>query len=340
MRRLKIAVLFLARAAGLFTLARWLTRRNLKILCYHGFAYDDEADFRPLLFMRPALFEQRMARLRELGYRVLPLNEAVERMYDGTLPSNAVALTIDDGFESTYSLAVPILAKHRLPATVYVTSYYVAHDAPVFRLLVQYMFWKARRAPLHIQRQTWHPDACIDADDAVGRDRLQQALIAHGEAAGSEAARHALGLWLAEALGLDFQALAESRKLHMMRPEHLRKLAEFGVSVELHTHRHRFPTTDFGLAQREILDNRASLERWLPGPFEHFCYPSGEFHERQFDWLDSVGVKSSTTCLPGLNTAATPRQALHRFLDGQNIHALEFESALCGFSDLLRRKRV
>ncbi len=36
-RVLKLALLYLSKAVGLFRLARWLTRSKLRILGYHGF---------------------------------------------------------------------------------------------------------------------------------------------------------------------------------------------------------------------------------------------------------------------------------------------------------------
>lgn len=58
--------------------------------------------------------------------------------------------------------------------------------------------------------------------------------------------------------------------------------------------------------------------------------------ELQWEWVQDLHIKSSTTCVAGLNTAKTPQHALRRFLDGDDVHELEFEAALCGLSDLFR----
>ena len=121
-----------------------------------------------------------------------------------------------------------------------------------------------------------------------------------------------------------------------MTPEELRSLAAADVSVGLHTHRHRFPADDRASAEREIAENRAELDRCTGRTAPHFCYPSGLWAEVQWGWLEDLQIKSSTTCVAGLNTERTPRHALRRFLDGDGVHELEFEAALCGLSDLLR----
>lgn len=64
------------------------------------------------------------------GYPVLPLGEAVRRLDEDRLPDQAVVITIDDGWSSTYTHMLPILESLGLPATVYVTTWYSDHNYP------------------------------------------------------------------------------------------------------------------------------------------------------------------------------------------------------------------
>ena len=54
---------------------------------------------------------------------VIPLQEAA-RLLDarGRLPRGKVALTFDDGFASVHEHGWPLLARHRLPATVFLVA--------------------------------------------------------------------------------------------------------------------------------------------------------------------------------------------------------------------------
>lgn len=335
----KIAVYVTCRALGLFRVARWLTRRNLKILCYHGFELADEASFRPKLFIDGTIFAQRLGWIKRQGFHVLPLDEAVQRLYSGTLPDDALVITIDDGFHSVNRVAAPLLKRYAFPGAVYLTTYYVEHAQPIFRLVVQYMFWKTRQtdfvAPVPVDASRTR----FDLADPTQRERATWTVIKHGEKRCSELERNTLCAEVGQLLDVPYGPIVASRALHLMTPDELATLADAGLSVELHTHRHMFPDDDRAAAEREIRDNRAALQRLVHRAPEHFCYPSGLWTEPQWDWLDAMGVRSSTTCLPGLNSAATPRHALRRFLDSANIHPVEFEAALCGFSDLLRALR-
>jgi len=335
LRVVKLVVLFVARALGGFWLARRLTQNRLRILCYHGFELLDEASFRNKLFVRGSTFERRLATLRRVGMHVLPLGEAVERLYRGHLPRNALVITVDDGFHSVAQVALPRLRRHGFPATVYVTTYHVRHATPVFSLAVQYMFWKTSRAMLDLQ--TIHRDmkGSFDLRIAADRSAATDTCDDFGRGLESETERQQLCRAIGRELQVSYDDICASKILSLMDEADCRELAAAGVDVELHTHRHRFPVNDKTQALREIEDNRTALRAVSAGDKRHFCYPSGLWDARQWAWLDEAGVLSSTTCLPGLNDANTPRHALRRFLDGENIHQLEFESAVSGFSEFL-----
>src|SRR6185295_5721806 len=150
MRTMKLVLYRACKALGVFEIARLLTWRGLRILCYHGFTLDDESEFRPGLFIRPETFARRMRYLASRGYPVLSLQQAMAALDRGPLASNAVVITIDDGFYSVAAKAAPILKSYDFPATLYVTSYYAIKKTPIFRLAVQYMFWKAAVSSLDV----------------------------------------------------------------------------------------------------------------------------------------------------------------------------------------------
>jgi hypothetical protein len=168
------------------------------------------------------------------------------------------------------------------------------------------------------------------------RSAGQWELIAHCEAKSTEARRveilHALG----RHLDVDMKAVDASGILTLMSPEEVADIARRGVDVQLHTHRHRLPEDRAGL-EREIGDNRRALGTMGADGLDHFCYPSGIWSKPQWPMLESLGVRSATTCEPGFNYPDTPAMGLRRFLDSEAIDALEFEAELCGFLEIMRK---
>ena len=84
---------------------------------------EEEAEFKPQLFIDHQLFCQRVAYLVRKGFPVLPLEEAVSLLKEDSLPKGATVITFDDGFFSTYKYALPVLEAQSFPCTVYVATY-------------------------------------------------------------------------------------------------------------------------------------------------------------------------------------------------------------------------
>ena len=326
-RAAKLVLLRACSALGLFRVSAWMFRKRLPILCYHGFELLEECAFRPQLFMTRKTLEGRLQYIADNGFNVLPLGEALLRLRSGSLPPRALVITIDDGFKSTLTVAGPLL--DGMPATVYVTTYYMQKQVPIFGLAMQYVFWKAKA-----QRQDF--SGLPEMEGAKDPEQAMQELIRRGHKMQREQDRQELLRHTASTLNVDLAPLYEQRLLSIMSVEELQELSRLGIEVQLHTHRHRFPASDRASAYREIEENRIYLKQAVGVAPQHFCYPSGIFDESQWPWLDALGVESATTCLPGLNRFDTPRYGLRRFLDHEGVEFIEFKAELAGFNEILR----
>jgi peptidoglycan/xylan/chitin deacetylase (PgdA/CDA1 family) len=94
--------------------------RGLPVLMYHAFDAEGPGD---RFVISKRRFARQMRLLSLLRYRVVPFAEVVEALHEGgELPSRTVAITIDDGYLDNLEIAVPILRRHRFPATVFLVS--------------------------------------------------------------------------------------------------------------------------------------------------------------------------------------------------------------------------
>lgn len=338
-QQVKLVILFVAKYLGLFTLARIVTRKGLRILCYHGFSDGDEHDFKPKLFMRPETFRTRMELLRRIGFPVMKLGAAVEGLKRGDLPDNATVITIDDGWLGTHAHAVPVLCEHGFAATVYVTTYYVTHRQPVFNILLQYILWRSEVSSLDIGLLGPGLEGRYRLDDQVERDEMEDRLNSYATHELAADDRPGFALKLAGLLGVNIADALDRGAMSMMSVEQIRALATAGIDIQLHTHRHRFFQDDRAVVEADIADNRAVLEPLCGRPLTHFCYPSGAYARHQIEWLVGMGVRSAATTKAGLNYISTSPYELTRFCDGESVHPLEFEAELNGVNDLLRNAR-
>jgi peptidoglycan/xylan/chitin deacetylase (PgdA/CDA1 family) len=337
-RTLKRTVLAALKSGGVYSAvlaSRW-RRRRLAILCYHGLSLDDEHLWAPTLFIDPRRFEERLHLLRAGGYHVAPLGEAIRHLYDGTLPPKTVSITFDDGTSDFYRLAFPLLDQYKLPATVYLTTFYCQYPRPVFRLFCGYLLWKGRN--------NYSGGTLLDlgsAFDLQTEEGRHQALVA------IDTQSHRRGLTLEErddvarrlalALHLDYDELVSKRILQVMTAAEVATVAAAGIDIQLHTHRHRTPA-DRALFAREIDDNQRHIEAIVGTRAQHFCYPRGVYRQEFLPWLREHGVVSATTCESGLASVESEPLLLPRIIDTSNLEPLELEGWLTGTSALLRRQ--
>ncbi len=156
---------------GLFALARRVTARQLRILCYHGLSVEDEHLYSPSLFMKAETVKSRLETLVREKYPVLPFAQAVEDLQRGALPACATVITYDDGFYGNFRNGAALFREFPLPATFYVTTYYVVNQTPVFRLAVQYIFWKTASRELRLDGLPGLPDGRIQLQARDGETR-------------------------------------------------------------------------------------------------------------------------------------------------------------------------
>ena len=338
--RLKRLILHASKLTGLQALvreSRWRQARLL-VLCYHGISTDDEHEWNAELYMPAPMFRRRLEILRDGGYSVLPLDDAVERLYQGTLPPRSVVITFDDGAANFYSRALPLLREFDFPATVYLTTYHTSARRPVFDVTLPYILWKGRHRSL--SRDLVGGDGEWRLSDAAEREQAREALRAHLVARGRGGhAEEALLAEVARRLGVDFDAIRERRIMHLMTEEEVSVAAELGVSIQLHTHRHRTPRDEAEFAH-EIEVNRGHivrLTRRTDGRW-HFCYPNG-WRAREFiPWLRGLDVRSAATCQPGIASRTTDPILLPRLVDTTLLSEIEFEGWLSGVSAFLPRR--
>ena len=342
--RVKRALFGIGRRVGAFELvadSRW-RRARLLILGYHGISQDDEHQWDPELYMPPEQFHSRLLLLRDRGYNVLSLDDALRRLYADDLPPRAVAITFDDGYVDFYRLAYPLLTSLGMPATVYLTTYHCDDNRPAFDVVASYLLWRGRGRNKSIAGSGLLDDGgAIDLRSPLERSRAHAALRASvSRRRLSAVEKDDVARRLAERVDVDYDDLRRRRILHLMTPAEVHSLSSDLVDVQLHTHRHRTPR-DRASFHAEITDNLRRIDAITGSAKEHrhFCYPSGDYDSRFLPWLRELRVESASTCEPGLATMQTEPLRLPRMMDTSVQSLLTFEAWTAGMAHWLPRRR-
>ncbi len=108
-----------------------LTTEGLAIFLFHGVVRQSRYAVRNYTgkHMERDRFYRIVEGLKHAG-SALSMDDVVEHFRSGRpFPPRAFAVTFDDGFENNFSIAAPILKEFSVPATFYITTGFVEHNA-------------------------------------------------------------------------------------------------------------------------------------------------------------------------------------------------------------------
>lgn len=93
-------------------------KMNIPILCYHNL----NPVKRGSMNMTPDKFESQIKWIKNNGYTIIPLKDAVAYLQGkrDSLPKKSVVITVDDGWKSVYTYMYPIVKKYNFPVTLFI----------------------------------------------------------------------------------------------------------------------------------------------------------------------------------------------------------------------------
>lgn len=262
-----------------------------------------------------SLFEAFCGHLAE-NYQVLPLVEWEERRQRKALGARSVALTFDDGFADSYELALPILKRYGLPATIFVATAFVDGKTVPWACRLAHIIQHGRPpgTPLGVD------GVAINLNDRAARLKSLLSLAARLTDMERDR-REAVLLSVADKLGVDDVWRVGKEMLNW---DQLRRMQAQGFVCGAHTSNHcQLSQLSSADIRREIAEGREELEYQLKEKVETFAYPYGKRHhldERAAAISRDLGFKAACTAVFGANTYETDSMLLKRVsLNGSTL---------------------
>lgn len=269
-----------------------------------------------ILSITPEFLDSVIGLIRELGWRIVSLDELKARLDSRDSSDHLVSFTLDDGYADNFTHAYPVFRRHEVPFTIYLCTgllngtvdpwwqelenvvrsearLRVKVGAREFDFVIESVarkwrayeavYWSLRQAPLEEQQR------------AMNELRARYPSFQDGPAASNEPLR-----W------------------NMIREMMSSGLLTLGAHTENHYALSKLSAEG---AEREIESSRAEIESKSGVRPRHVAYPYGDAQsasEREFQIVRKLGFATAVTTRKGViypehggHTAALPRVSLN-----------------------------
>lgn len=244
-------------------------------------------------------FEQQVSYLSR-NYNVISLDEVVERVKKGYSLRRCVAITFDDGFEDNYLNAYPVLKKHNVPATIFLTTGCVENGRAPWFIRLRYVFMKTTKTHLdfHVNGTTFSSSMKTEEQRFLASDKVMNYFK---NCPGDEIL--SLLEKLCNELGVrEFQELNGM----MLKWDQIKEMSRNGISFGAHTVNHPILTQiPLDNVKKEIQNSKEAIEGRLEKPVSSFAYPfgkKGQYGPQILPILVRLGFKYAVTTEARPNT--------------------------------------
>jgi len=279
-------------------LVRRFSKSRGVIFTLHRVLPDKPADFAPnaILQITPDFLEYTVERVRELGFDVVTIDEAIDRLEATERGRPFVVFSFDDAYRDNLQYGLPVLRRAQAPFTLFVSTALIDGRGEIWWQAIEDII--AGRDAIAIPGKNGR-DYLPTATHAE-KQRAYDTLYAHMRRI-PEPERVALMLELSEAYGLDIHA--HCRNLIMDWDELQSFIAEPLCTIGAHTvHHYELSKLPEEEARAEIVGSIQRLAEATGTAPRHFSYPIGSriaAGPREYALARDLGFRSAVTTLPG-----------------------------------------
>lgn len=243
-------------------------------------------------------------------FNVLPLPQAASRLAEGSLPARAAAITFDDGYADNHDVALPILQRHGLSATFYVSTGFLG-DGVMWNDMIIESVRRTSRGSIDLSDQVPGLHGPLPLGDWSQRRQACERLIGACKYLPFDRRRAAV----AEIVQRCGGGLPTDL---MMSPEQVRALHAAGMQIGAHTESHPILLKlDPAEQRREMAGSKRYLENLLDERVASFAYPNGrpgeDFDATTVGLAREVGFELAVTTAHGAAARGTDLMQLPRF---------------------------
>lgn len=319
----------------------FLNRKKLIILAYHGFTETNSSGAENYLGLHidKEAFRRQIKYLKK-NYKIITLYEAIDIIKNKKeFPKNTVVLTADDGYQSNYTLAYPVLKELSVPMTIFITTNFVDNKEFLWTDKLEFAVnnTMTERLVIIIDKIDYKlslKDVKLKINSLEKIKRKLKQLSNDYRVSVIEEIEDKLKIKLNQDNAPELYKPLSWNEIKEMQDSGL-------VDIGSHTHTHLILSQ---CGSKQIYDELSSSKKLIAEKLQIktklFAYPNGQakdFNKEVVDNLKKLGYECAVSTMYGRNNINSDLFTLKRYYSSSAMDLTEFKIILGGISSFLKK---
>ncbi|WP_243676341.1 polysaccharide deacetylase family protein [Vulcanisaeta distributa] len=240
-------------------------------------------------------FENQLQYLLKLGFRIMPLCEALELIMSNKGIDKVAVITFDDGYKGVYEHALPIMKKYGVNGTVYVSPPgLIENKIPNWASAITYALMKIK-TPIELNASL----GTLKINNEDEKTKAITTLINNIPKMNKDELMSMIKVLYNDYLGEDIHKLYYETMLTL---DQIKELSEHGFEIGGHGYYHLgLPYLNDHELKNEIESSKDFISKYNNCSMSTFAYPFGLYDLRVINAVKDGGFRAAVTMKPYLN---------------------------------------